>query len=191
MSIRAIRNQLRLSQSALAEASDVPLSALKRYERGLESAPHEALVRLAAVLGRPLDGIETEDVAQQGCTEIGEGYVTALNRDELLLARREVPESRRIRVLDLFCGTGGLSYGFEQTGKFAVTAGIDLLHDRVRSFHSNHPHATAIAADIRRYPTRTLGDHALNPDVIIGGPPCQGFSSIRPFRTLTESDSRN
>jgi DNA (cytosine-5)-methyltransferase 1 len=45
--------------------------------------------------------------------------------------------------------------------------------------------------DIREFSFSDLRDNALSPDVIIGGPPCQGFSSIRPFRTLTEGDPRN
>jgi len=190
-SLRMIRQELRLSQSALASAANVPLPALKRWERGLETAPDEAIERLAVALGRPRHEILRAFDDQGTGAEIGEGYVTARNDDELVLYRRISPEPKRIRVLDLFCGTGGFSYGFERTECFAVTAGIDLLHDRVNSFHRNHPNAMAIAADIRRFPTHTLGDHAMNPAVVIGGPPCQGFSSIRPFRTLTESDSRN
>jgi DNA (cytosine-5)-methyltransferase 1 len=96
-----------------------------------------------------------------------------------------------MNVLDLFCGAGGFSYGFDTHKAFQVTCGVDLLIDRVRSFHLNHPYANAIATDIREYRLEQLAHDAMNPDVVIGGPPCQGFSSIRPFRNLTEGDKRN
>jgi DNA (cytosine-5)-methyltransferase 1 len=186
-SIRVARQTKRLSQAALAESARVPLVDLKKWERGLERVPKTAATRIAAALGINSNAL----ITTQRTPEIGEGYVTYRSDGQIVMPARLGPPKGRIRVLDLFCGTGGFSYGFERTGKFAVTGGIDLLPDRVRSFHANHPSATAIAADIRQFPTKVLGDHSKNPQIIIGGPPCQGFSSIRPFRTLTEADSRN
>lgn len=48
-----------------------------------------------------------------------------------------------------------------------------------------------IVGDIRNISLQDLNQSTDAPEVIIGGPPCQGFSSIRPFRALTEKDPRN
>jgi DNA (cytosine-5)-methyltransferase 1 len=102
---------------------------------------------------------------------------------------------QRLKIIDLFCGTGGFSAGFETTGEFEVKAGIDLLEDRLRTFKANHKHAYVIEGDIKQWsPIKFCKTTGLVPgdvDVVIGGPPCQGFSSVRPFRSLNLEDPRN
>jgi len=103
--------------------------------------------------------------------------------------------SDHLTVIDLFCGTGGFSKGFENTGRFQVVFGIDLLPQSIETFKANHRGARALAADVRRYPpdrvARELGIAQGDVDVVIGGPPCQGFSSIRPHRGTNDDDPRN
>ncbi len=99
-----------------------------------------------------------------------------------------------LRVADLFCGTGGFSKGFEKAGGYEVVFGVDIKADSVATFSANHPRALAVCDDIRRLRVRSL---ARSPqlqdgiDVVIAGPPCQGFSSLRPFRSINEDDPRN
>ena len=97
--------------------------------------------------------------------------------------------------MDLFCGTGGFGRGFERTGAYEVVYGIDLLPGSVDTFRLNHPDALAVAGDIRAQPrpavAERLGLYQDAVDVIIGGPPCQGFSSIRPHRSSRFDDPRN
>lgn len=101
------------------------------------------------------------------------------------------------RVLfDLFCGTGGFSYGFETAEKgFSTRFGIDVLPVATETFRRNHGAALGLTGDIRK--TRrseiaeTLGIRRGDVSVIVGGPPCQGFSSIRPFRSCNDDDPRN
>lgn len=99
------------------------------------------------------------------------------------------------RMVDLFCGTGGFSKGFENTGAFEVVHGIDILPIAVETFRANHPNAVALTGDIRKARRAEVasltGLGRGEVDVIIGGPPCQGFSSIRPFRSASEDDPRN
>jgi DNA (cytosine-5)-methyltransferase 1 len=99
------------------------------------------------------------------------------------------------KVMDLFCGTGGFSKGFEATNQFEVVHGIDLLPVAVETFRANHPESFSIASDIRKVRridvSNSTGLKRGEVDVIIGGPPCQGFSSIRPFRSANEDDPRN
>ncbi|WP_341636671.1 DNA cytosine methyltransferase [Staphylococcus casei] len=102
----------------------------------------------------------------------------------------------KIAILDLFCGTGGFSSGFvKYNNDFEVVAGVDMLESSLKTFQLNHPDALCFKGDIREIdPTHV--EHELQKvnktvDVIVGGPPCQGFSSIRPFRTTNINDERN
>lgn len=99
------------------------------------------------------------------------------------------------RVIDLFCGTGGFSKGFENEGHFEVVFGIDLLRVAIETFRLNHPKALGVAGDIRsvRPPkvSQWLNVQRGDVDVIVGGPPCQGFSSLRPHRSAQAEDPRN
>jgi DNA (cytosine-5)-methyltransferase 1 len=100
-----------------------------------------------------------------------------------------------LKVMDLFCGTGGFSKGFEDAGSYEVVFGIDILTTSVDTFRLNHRAATAVSGDIRNV-SRLEVASLLNlfredVDVIIGGPPCQGFSSIRPNRSTNYNDPRN
>ncbi|CAG0907662.1 unnamed protein product, partial [Darwinula stevensoni] len=63
--------------------------------------------------------------------------------------------------------------------------------DRLGTFASNHAAANAYGQDIRSIATDVLDDENPRPYVIVGGPPCQGFSSIRPFRNVDWADPRN
>lgn len=84
-----------------------------------------------------------------------------------------------MNVIDLFCGCGGFSKGFEQAG-FNVRLGIDIWQDAVTTYKENFPNAATIVGDISGLTGEDLlsaaGITADEVDVIIGGPPCQGFS---------------
>ena len=99
------------------------------------------------------------------------------------------------KILDLFCGTGGFSYGFEEGGAFQTILGVDILKTSTETFGRNHPSALTFTGDIRRlrrsYVAERLSIKPGDIAVIVGGPPCQGFSSIRPFRSTKEDDERN
>ncbi|ECO8207673.1 DNA (cytosine-5-)-methyltransferase, partial [Salmonella enterica] len=102
-----------------------------------------------------------------------------------------------MKVFDLFCGTGGFSKGFENYSEanFEVVFGIDLLSTSIETFKLNHPKAHAITGDIRKVSKTDVSEATKikkgDLDVLIGGPPCQGFSSIRPFRSSEDDDPRN
>lgn len=80
-------------------------------------------------------------------------------------------------VLDLFCGCGGLSLGFMQAG-FDVKLGIDSWSDAIKTFNATHPNAQGIVEDLFTVKPQEIADKTglKSIDVIIGGPPCQGFS---------------
>jgi DNA (cytosine-5)-methyltransferase 1 len=83
--------------------------------------------------------------------------------------------------LDLFSGCGGFSYGLEKAG-FKCLAGIDFNAHAIETFKLNHDEKTVcLVQDMTSFGPKDL-QKLLNEttvDVIIGGPPCQGFSSAR------------
>jgi len=86
---------------------------------------------------------------------------------------------RILTAVDLFCGAGGLSEGFRQAG-FHVLAGQDFDEAAGATFASTHREAQFIGGPIQdvKVPTllRTTGLKRGEVDVLIGGPPCQGYS---------------
>lgn len=84
---------------------------------------------------------------------------------------------KSVNVLDLFCGAGGLSEGFQQAG-FNVILGIDNDESALRTFKLNHPKSEILKKDVSKIIKKDIiskiGNKKIN--LIIGGPPCQGFS---------------
>ncbi|MBX2985127.1 MAG: DNA cytosine methyltransferase [Bacteroidia bacterium] len=80
-------------------------------------------------------------------------------------------------VIDLFCGCGGLSYGFIEAG-YNVVLGIDHWQDAIKTFEHNHKGSTGLVADLfNETPIEISKKTGIKKaDIIIGGPPCQGFS---------------
>jgi DNA (cytosine-5)-methyltransferase 1 len=83
----------------------------------------------------------------------------------------------RNTVIDLFCGCGGLSYGFIEAG-YEVVLGIDHWKDAIETFKFNHKNAIGLVADLFNESPEQISKKTgiKNADLIIGGPPCQGFS---------------
>lgn len=191
--IREARRKAGLRQSDLAKTCGLPLSTIKLVERGLVDLDGDMAQRIATALGVSRRHTHELHSAFKSKAIPGEGYTTskAGNLDVTPPRQRIAARDKRLRILDLFCGAGGLSYGFEKTGHFVTTGGIDLLQDRIATFTANHAFATGIAGDICRIRPDELFELIGPIDVIVGGPPCQGFSSIRPFRNLIDNDPRN
>ena len=79
------------------------------------------------------------------------------------------------KVIDLFSGCGGLSFGFTKQ-KFDVIAGIDNWKDALVTFEKNHNGAKSILMDLGNFDPAELKKKLGRVDIIVGGPPCQGFS---------------
>ncbi|WP_442946960.1 DNA cytosine methyltransferase [Nostoc sp. UHCC 0870] len=84
-------------------------------------------------------------------------------------------------AIDLFAGCGGFSLGFEMAG-FSVPLSIDIDAWACDTLRYNHPEMTVIQHDIRDFNSASSVKEIciLKPDIVMGGPPCQGFSIAGP-----------
>lgn len=91
---------------------------------------------------------------------------------------------KKLRVIDCFCGAGGLSLGFEKAG-FDVVYAFDFDKTAIETYKKNskHHYGAAFVRDIYNVNKKSIESdlgYALGEiDVVIGGPPCQGFSVQR------------
>lgn len=94
-----------------------------------------------------------------------------------------------MNVVDLFCGCGGLSMGFEMGGA-NILLGIDNNSSAIETFRKNHKNSEAICGDIEKISLVDIDTAIKNQpvDVVIGGPPCQGLSLSGPRKF---EDTRN
>ena len=97
--------------------------------------------------------------------------------------RKREKRMSKYNAIDLFCGAGGLSYGFESAG-FNILLGIDNDSKALEVFEHNHKGAKSICGDITQITyddiKAKIGDKRI--DIIVGGPPCQGMSLSGPRR---------
>jgi len=99
---------------------------------------------------------------------------------------------RELVAADLFCGAGGLSYGFRDA-KYRIAFANDIDEDSGITYERNHPGSVFLPGSIEYLSTKsilkTTGLEKGEIDVLIGGPPCQGFSINAPKRE--QADVRN
>ncbi|WP_392561781.1 DNA cytosine methyltransferase [Orbus sturtevantii] len=92
------------------------------------------------------------------------------------MSRRAKPNSK-YSLVDLFAGAGGLSYGFLQTGHFSVKAAFELNPSAKQTYQRNHGDKVFMYDDVEDALSNKIKTEIGPVDVVIGGPPCQGFSS--------------
>lgn len=83
---------------------------------------------------------------------------------------------KKLTTIDLFAGAGGLSHGFLKTGMFDIKLAIENNKYAQITYEKNHP-GVKLCGDINDIDFNELISSYGQIDVIIGGPPCQGFSN--------------
>lgn len=114
-----------------------------------------------------------------------------LYNSERKKVQEEAKNKHDLTLIDFFCGAGGLSLGFLQEG-FNVKLASDIEDVCIHSYTYNHPELPStkvIQEDIRDF-IHEIDDYIDEPiDIVVGGPPCQGFSSANQRRII--DDPRN
>ena len=89
---------------------------------------------------------------------------------------------KKIKIIDLFAGVGGLSYGFANDDNFEIIAANEILPDMAKAYELNHPNVKMYCKDIKYFGFKNLqNDFNLKKgeiDLVIGGPPCQAYSTV-------------
>ncbi len=112
-----------------------------------------------------------------------------------ILIRNKMPVIERIndfRILDLFCGAGGFSYGMEKNPHFKTLISLDNDSFAAETFKRNFPDCDVMVGDITNADIQEqiiTKSKALGINMIIGGPPCQGYSNKG--KKLGLNDPRN
>lgn len=111
-------------------------------------------------------------------------FKPVLNGKELykkILIRRRCRKmkGKKFIILDLFSGAGGFSYGMEKNKHFETAIALDINEIALKTFKHNMPATTTIVGDITDEEIKkkiVKLSKEKNVNMIIGGPPCQGFS---------------
>ncbi|MDW5472827.1 DNA cytosine methyltransferase [Limosilactobacillus reuteri] len=93
-----------------------------------------------------------------------------------------------MKVIDLFSGIGGLSEGFREAG-FDVTVANEIDEEISKSYKKNNPNTIMINEDITKMDISSVFKKYRDCDIVLGGPPCQGFS--QKGKRLSLKDPRN
>jgi len=81
----------------------------------------------------------------------------------------------KYKIVDLFCGCGGMTLGFEKAG-YNVVAGFDNWEPAINVYEANFNHPI-VKLDLSDVDNSVSEISKFSPDIIVGGPPCQDFST--------------
>lgn len=110
----------------------------------------------------------------------------------LIRRRKQLVMPKEFRVLDLFCGAGGLSWGLHKNQHFKTVVALDFDAKAAETFKKNMPDTQVLVGDItdsvvKEQIIKFANENKVN--MMVGGPPCQGYSMKG--KKLGLKDSRN
>lgn len=193
-SLRERRIQFGLSQAKLSELSGVSQHLLSAYELEKITLTEDIIKKIARALSNTnnVDNLVTrkkryrehhyidvknlpDRVAKTIKTDGNDEYTNSLKRLTDLHLSKKI---EGLTALSLFSGCGGFSLGFSAAG-FEIKGFVELDKDLRKIYKRNFPTSIEMGSDITGVSQEKLSEfHAKfgNVDLIIGGPPCQGFS---------------
>lgn len=188
--LREEREKIGLSQAKLAEISKIPQHVLSAYELGKGDLSEQYLNKLTfaiqdndnlqAVLSRKkrYKGHVYQEV-KHDYDRIKRHYITNENKAYIdLINSQKLVSPKKYTAVSLFAGCGGVSLGFSWAG-FDVKGFVEIDDSLREIYTANFPKTSLIGTDITKVSNEhvsTFKERAGEIDIIIGGPPCQGFS---------------
>ena len=119
-----------------------------------------------------------------GGTHVGPKNLSAMSAvlgDIVNISKTRQKKRRRPTAVDLYCGVGGMSLGFEQAG-FDIIAAVDKEDTHINTYSKNFPQTKTFRDDLSSVSADQIREGAgignTDVDVLFAGPPCQGFSLI-------------
>lgn len=192
-SLRTYRQQAGLSQAKLAELSGVPQHQLSAFELGKLALSDATIKQVSAALSDSKKVVELagrikryrehkyvqvsklpERIARAVQTHTNAQYMEELSK----LSLSSTEKSNSLSAISLFAGCGGFSLGFAAAG-FSLKGFVELEPGLRAIYKKNFPQSRELAGDITCITADDLkrfSNEIGKIDVIIGGPPCQGFS---------------
>lgn len=98
----------------------------------------------------------------------------------ILIRKKEMDEKKfQFRILDLFCGAGGMSNGMHKNPHFETVVALDIDEKLSQTLRNNMPNVSVLTGDIKdaQIKEKVIFEATkANVNMIIGGPPCQGYA---------------
>lgn len=192
--LKKLRLSIGLSQAKLSELSGVPQHHISAFELGKTELPLPMLERVQTIMRDKslLENTVAQPKRYQNheystvpilssrssriiATEENHKYLSLLKR---LYDSHVDPSNRTSSAISLFSGIGGMSLGFSAAG-YDIKGFLELEEGLRRIYQLNFPNCRMLGSDIQTVDLELLRNDVGDIDeldVIIGGPPCQGFS---------------
>lgn len=120
-----------------------------------------------------------------------DGVLDKLYNSKRAELQKDFSNKKNLTLVDFFCGAGGLSLGFAEEG-FNIKLANDIQDVCIETYKYNHPElptSKIIEGDIKEIVDNVENYIDTDIDIVVGGPPCQGFSEANRQRVI--DDPRN